>query len=165
MPAVSNPPSHHDADYSILNSWANRTGTTIRRHVPYTAGQLVMVNWALVDGTDSILYEAESAPISHPTNFITINNRKQIHLFKGKESLIVLEAANDFAAEVKVAWDDKIGYINAYVLLPIEEEDVDRLGSKRRASTKKTADRALGDIHSSESSVGRNRQHGRARSR
>ncbi len=163
-----NPPAqqHFTLDGSaFLNNWTNSAGTTVRRHVPFKAGQLVMVNWAIIEGTDSILYEEESAPLLPVATHISINNRKQLHLFKGKESLIVLQDANDFAAEVKVAWGEKIGFVNAYLLLPIEEEDVNRLGAKRRASTKKTADRALGDVQPGASSLRRDRQQSRSRRR
>jgi hypothetical protein len=157
---VSNPPAQNftlDGN-AFLNNWTSSAGVMVRRHVPFKKGQLVMVNWAIIEGTDSILYEAEVAPFVPTTNVIRISNRKQLHLFKGKEALIVLQDADDYASEVKVAWDDKIGFVNAFLLLPIEEEDVNRLGARRRATTKKTADRAFGNVQSDTSTVRRNRK-------
>jgi len=157
---VSNPPAlpYHNIDNGFLNNWAMQTGTTIRRHVPYKAGQLAMINWALVEGTDAILYEGETSPPNFASNVISIGTRKQLHLFKGKEAVIVLQDTNDFAGEAKIAYGEKIGWINAYVLLPIEEEDAGRLGARRRAATKKTADRALGDVGVSDPPVKRRRK-------
>lgn len=124
-----------------------------------------MINWALIEGTDAILYEDQAPPFIPTTNTISIHNRKQLCLFKGKESLIVLDDCNDFASEAKVAWDEKIGFVNAYLLLPIEEEDEQRLGARKRAATKKTADRALGDVGVSDPPVKRDRSRQRSRSR
>jgi hypothetical protein len=142
----SNPPaqSHFNLDNANLNGWMNSAGTTVRRHSAYKAGQLAMINWTLVEGTDALLYENEVG---------SIGTRKQLHLFKGKEAVVVLQDANDFAAEVKVAYGEKIGWVNAYLLLPIEEEDVGRLGARKRTATKKTAARALGDMGSGDPTV------------
>lgn len=166
MPVSNPPPQHFTLDgNAFLNNWTNSIGVTVRRHSPYKSGQLVMVNWALIEGTDALLYEE---PVSIPmptTNVISVGTRKQLHLFKGREALIVLEDANDFAAEVKVAYGEKIGWVNAYLLLPIEEEDVRRLGARRRASTKKTAARTLGHVEPGDEAVDRHSRKLRSRRR
>lgn len=167
LPLPSNPPAqpHFNIDNAISNNWAMQTGMMIRRHSAYKAGQLAMINWALIEGTDALLYEDEISLPNFTTNVISIGSRKQLHLFKGKEAVVILQDANDFATEVKVAYGEKIGWVNAYLLLPIEEEDVGRLGARQRAATKKTATRTLGDVGAGDSTVDGARRHVRTRRR
>ena len=155
--------SHVKIDNAILRHYS--MGRVMRCHLPYSTGQLAMINWALVEGTDALLYESEAARPNFTTNVISIENRKQLYLFEGRELVIILQDADEFTSEVKIAYGEKIGWINAYLLLPVNKKDVKRFGARQRAATKKTADRTLGDMGAGDSAIDGTRRHVRTHRR
>lgn len=104
---------------------------SIPRHAPFKSGQLVLVNWTLAKhaGQNASLF-AEPRLTSQgqiPSTWVSTNilaAPAPLHTFEGREAMIVLEDVNEDDYEAKVCWDEKVGYVCAYLLL---EHDVNAL--------------------------------------
>lgn len=97
---------------------------TIARHAPIQAGTLAVINWALVGGIPGDLYEEEQERMQQGLQpgqvFFTtsISRRKSLHVFSGRETVIVLDDVGPNQSEARVSYGEKVGWVNAYLLLP-----------------------------------------------
>lgn len=104
---------------------------SVGRHAPFKAGQLVIVNWTLAKhaGQNASLFaEPRITPQGTISNSFCatpmLSAPAPLHTFEGRETMIVLEDVTEDGYEAKVCWDEKVGYVCAYLLL---EHDPDAL--------------------------------------
>lgn len=102
-------------------------GKTFHRHESFKKGVLAIVNWALVGGGDGILYGDYPQTENHSgaSTWISVAPyaRQQLHLFQGRELVLVLDDCDAVSPEVRVAWGEKIGWVNAYLLLSYDDTE------------------------------------------
>lgn len=118
-------------EISLGNVTFAKPNFSVGRHAPFKAGQLVIVNWTLAKhaGQNASLFaEPRITPQGTISNSFCatpmLSAPAPLHTFEGRETMIVLEDVSEDGYEAKVCWDEKVGYVCAYLLL---EHDPDAL--------------------------------------